>query len=67
MVFGSYTQITPVVLHTSCREIQLNCVEMFSEMHYFRSSETWTNQWRKFQLNYVQFLGISRSFCVFFT
>ena len=29
---------------------------MFSEMHYFRSSETWKNQWRKFQLNNVQFL-----------
>ena len=46
VVFRAYTQFTPVVLHTSRREIkssvELTYTETFSEKHYFRSSETKT-------------------------
>ena len=46
VVFWSYTQFTPVVLHNLLREIknfiELTYTETFSEKHYFRSSETKT-------------------------
>ena len=46
MVFWSYTQFTPAVLHNLLREIknfvELTYTETFSEKHYFRSSETKT-------------------------
>ena len=46
MVFWSYTQFAPVVLHNLLREIinfvELTYTETFSEKHYFRSSETKT-------------------------
>ena len=62
MVFRPYTQITPLVLHTSCREtkssVELIYIEMFSEKHYFRSSEAKTKS---------KSSGTSRSFCVTFS
>ena len=46
VLFRYYAQFTPKALYTSWREIKssvkLTYIEMFSEKHYFRSSETKT-------------------------